>query len=158
MNLKALFLLLIPLTFVSCGDDKKSKPHPLREDQEKAEVLPTCEAEESIKCSQPTQYVIVSNQKLPKKLKVYFKTDEKRSLVFNQCNSKSIYQLYPSEGVTTMGFREKSELFQSGMSLEIVDAGEDCDNDAVFFDEAITPVDSDSWVNTRVTKTFNLSN
>ena len=145
------------LMVVSCGADKKSKPRAQNQEDQNTEVIHSCE-EKSLKCSLPTQYVIVSKQTLPKKMKVYFKTSEKRTLVFDQCNTKSVYQRFPSEGVTTIGFRENSEVFLAGMDLEIVDAGEDCDNDALFFDRAITPVDSDSWVNARATRTFTLDN
>lgn len=155
--MKPYIAFLFLLALVGCGNDKKSKSQVQKEEDE-TEILTSCEDLKSLKCTLPTQYVIVSNQKLPKKLKVYFKNDKKRSLIFNQCNPRSIYQLFPSEGVATLGFREPSDLFEQGMSLEIVDVGEDCNNDAVFFDEVLAPSNSDSWVNARVTKTFNLNN
>jgi len=156
--MKAHIYIFCLLTLIGCGNDKKSKSQAQQQEDGQIEVITSCETVKSIKCSQPTQYVIVSKQILPTKLKVYFKTTEKRRLVFDQCNTKSVYQLFPSEGVFTVGFREKSELFKAGMNLEIVDVGEDCGNDAVFFDQVITAVDSDSWLNARVTQTFNLDN
>ncbi|HXH31796.1 MAG TPA: hypothetical protein VNJ01_13365 [Bacteriovoracaceae bacterium] len=147
--MKSLLISLCLLTVATCGK-KDSKPTKI--------VNALCAEGESKNCVLPTQFIIVSKKQLPKKIKVYFKKENFRAEALNQCDPTASIQLFPIWGVSMIGFRERSEVFEAGMGLEIVDAGESCDKDALFFDEVVIPVDSDSWQHTKTTKTFNLEN
>jgi hypothetical protein len=145
-----LFASLAFLILTSCGKSTSTS--------NRKEVNQLCGYSFTSQCVLPAQYVIVSKKRLPEKIKVYFKNREVRRLAFDKCLPNATFQSFPILGVSMIGFRERIEMFQEGMSIEIVDAGKNCDNDAIFFDQEIIPVKSDSWENTKITMTFNLDN
>lgn len=145
MTLKALILTCCLLALVSC---EKKNPKPTRV------VNKLCSGEVTEKCELPTQYIIESSKPFPQNIKIYFKNSIQRVEAFDQCDPKADVQHFPIEGVSMIGFRASSHLFKNGMRIEILDRGENCDSTSPFFDEAIVPRVTDSWENTRDTKTF----
>ena len=144
--MKLILTLAVLFALSSCG--KKTSANDERI------VNGLCTDTRTTNCELPAQFQIKSKTALPSKIKVYFKNKDVRTLAFDQCKPNARYGLFPILGFSMIAFWEKEEIFQEGMKIEIVDAGVDCQNDALFFDEEITPVKSDSWANTKITLTF----
>lgn len=153
--MKSILLVICVLFLMSCGKkDSDSQPDQATWNMCGGSIIyKACERR-----LMPVQYIIVSKQRLPEKIKVFFKRNELKYQAFDQCSPGAITQHFLSSGVSMLGFQINDIFDEEGMSIEIVDAGENCDKDAIFFDESIRPVQSDSWENTRLTLTFNLEN
>ena len=87
----------------------------------------------------PNQYVIVSHRALPSKIKITRMVNNQKSVIFNECEGNSDFTIERNGTFDRILFEAHRGLLRDGVQLEIVDLGALCDNNAVFFDQVITP-------------------
>lgn len=106
-------------------------------------------------CLPSTEYFFVSNQPFPNEFRITFKNSEQTNKIIDTCVAEDSYIIDSSNGRHVLNYGTFGQAYAQGMTLQIIDLGENCENDAIFFEEAVIPVDS---AESRYKKTFNLEN
>jgi hypothetical protein len=132
--MKILFLTLCLVTLASCGDKKDDSPTVRREDREF-----NCNSRNNNLCIAPNNYVIISHQALPSKIKISRTLNNQKFVIFNECEGDNDFTVERNGTFDRILFEAHRGLLHDGVQLEIVDLGAFCDNNAVFFDQVITP-------------------
>lgn len=133
--MKVLILTLCLVTLAGCGEKKKNTSG-MEANQRRTE----CGAlTKTNLCMAQTQYVIFSKTALPAKIKVSRLVNNRMIEIVNECQRKSDFTIERGGAFDRVLFKGHHSLLPIGARLEIVDMGRFCDNDALFFDQVITP-------------------
>jgi hypothetical protein len=132
--MKVLFLTLCLVTLASCGNKDDSTPAVGREGEGY-----NCGGRNANLCIAPNDYVIVSHQALPSKIKISRTLNNHKFVIFNECDGDSDFTVERNGTFDRILFEAHRGLLHDGVQLEIVDLGASCDNNAIFFDQVITP-------------------
>lgn len=140
--MKSLILIhLLFLAFSGCERSSNTKSNEPQTEYSKQEIR-TCGYEGSrinAACIPLADYTIISNKPFPAKMKILITYFDKKIEKFNECNLKGDFKVLRGTSPEQIVFDERRKLFYEGMEFEIVDMGESCDNDAIFFSGQIKP-------------------
>jgi hypothetical protein len=136
--------LILPLFLSITGCGQSSNPeskNPSQTDFSQQEIR-TCGYEGSrirALCIPQADYVINSNKPFPAKIKILVISNNRRIERFNECSGTGNFKVLRGISPEKIVFDETRKLYYEGMDFEIVDMGETCDNNAIFFAGIIKP-------------------
>lgn len=136
MKLILLAACLMALTGCLEKNESSSNPNP--------DPYRTCggrqqASSKSTMCLARTDYTIISHKSLPAKIKISIISEGRTFEYFNECKVSREVEIERNVDSGKINFVETRGMFYKGIELEIVNMGDACDNDAIFFSGMIVP-------------------